>query len=130
MDIFKIVGIGIAAAVLAVFLRNWRGEIALQISLVAVIVIFFALLPNVKTMFGVFQDISVKIGVDAKYLKVILKVIGVAYVTQFGAELCRDAGEGAIASKIEFGGKVMIVAMSVPIMYSFLEVVEKIINYS
>ena len=51
-------------------------------------------------------------------------------MTQLGAELCRDAGEGAIASKIEFGGKIMIVALSVPVMYSFLEVVETVIGFS
>ena len=130
MDVFKIVSLGIAAAVLAVFVKNWRREIALQISLIAAALMFFYVLPYLKTVFEVFRDISERVGMDVKYITIVLKVIGIAYVAQFGAELCRDAGETAIASKIEFGAKVMIVALSVPVMYSFLEVVEKVISYS
>ena len=130
MDIFKIVSLGIAATALAVFVKNWRGEIALQISLIAVVLIFFAVIPKLKMVLDVFGDISNKIGLNGKYINIVLKVMGIAYITQFGAELCRDAGESAVASKIELGGKVMIVALSIPIMYSFMEVVESVINYS
>ena len=59
---------------------------------------------------------------------VVLRVIGIAYVAQFGAELCRDAGESAVASKIEFAGKIIIMTLSMPIMYKLLEVVNKIIQ--
>ncbi len=128
MDIFKIVGLGIAAMVLAVFLKNWRAEIAIQISLVASVVIFFMALPYLRAVFEMFQNISKQIGLEIKYITIVLKVIGIAYITQFGAELCRDAGENAIASKIEFGGKVMIVTLSMPILYSFLDVVNSIIR--
>lgn len=130
MEIFRIVCLGIAATALAVFVKSWRAEMAMLISLLAAVVVFLSVLPYIKTLFGVFADISERIGLDNKYISVVMKVIGIAYVTQFGAELCRDAGESAVASKIEFGGKVMIVAMSVPIMYNFLEVVETVIHYS
>ncbi len=129
MDIFKVVALGIAAAILAVFLKNWRAEISVQISLVAVIIIFFTVLPYLKTVIEMFEDISKRIGLDGKYISLVLKVLGIAYVTQLGAELCRDAGEGAVASKIEFGGKIMIVALSMPVLYSFLEIVEKIVHF-
>lgn len=129
MDIFKIVGLGLAAAILAVFVKNWRAEIAIMISVAAAIIIFLAVAPYLKAVLETFEDISNQIGLDIKYITVVLKVIGIAYVTQFGAELCRDAGESAIASKIEFGGKVMIMALSMPIMYQFLEVVDTIIRF-
>ena len=129
MDIFKIVGLGLAAAILAVFIKNWRAEVSIMISVAAAIIIFLAISPYLKTLLGNFRDISNQIGLDIKYITVVLKVIGIAYVTQFGAELCRDAGEGAIASKIEFGGKVIIMALSMPIMYQFLEVVDTIIRF-
>ncbi|MBO4940981.1 MAG: stage III sporulation protein AD [Clostridia bacterium] len=129
MDIFKIVGLGIAAAILAVFLKNWRPEISVQISLAAAAIIFIAVMPYIKTLFSMFSDISNRVGVDAKYITLILKVIGIAYIAQFGAELCRDAGETSIASKIELFGKVIIVTLSMPLVYSFMEVVERIINF-
>ena len=128
MDIFKVVGLGLAAAVLAVFIKNWRAEIAIQISLVASAVVFSMMVPYLKTVLEMFRDISNRIGLDVKYITLVLKVIGIAYITQFGAELCRDSGETAIASKIEFGGKVIIITLSMPVLYSFLEVVETIVR--
>ncbi len=129
MDIFRIVGLGLAAAILAVFVKNWRAEIAIMISVAAAIIIFLAVTPYLKAVLETFEDISNQVGLDIKYITVVLKVIGIAYVTQFGAELCRDAGESAIATKIEFGGKVIIMALSMPIMYQFLEVVDTIIRF-
>ena len=128
MDVFKIVGIGLSAAVLAVFIKNWRSEIAIQISLVAAAIMFFIVVPYLKTLFEMFRDISNRIGLDVKYISLVLKVIGIAYVAQFGAELCRDSGESALASKIEFAGKIMIVTLSMPVLYSFLEIIEVVIR--
>ncbi len=128
MDIFKIVGIGLSAAVLAVFIKNWRSEIAIQISLVAAAIIFFTAVPHLKIVFEMFRDVSNRIGLDIKYINLVLKVIGIAYVAQFGAELCRDAGESAVASKIEFGGKIIIVTLSIPVLYNFLEIIEAVIR--
>lgn len=128
MDIFKILGIGLSAAVLAAFIKNWRGEIAIQISLIAAAIMFFMAVPYLKNLLEMFRDISNRIGLEVKYISLVLKVIGIAYVAQFGAELCRDSGESALASKIEFGGKVMIVTLSMPVLYSFLEIIEAVIR--
>ncbi len=128
MDIFKIVGIGLSAAVLAAFIKNWRSEIAIQISLVAAAIMFFWAVPYLKTIFEMFRDISNRIGLDVKYINLVLKVIGIAYVAEFGAQLCRDSGESALASKIEFGGKIIIVTLSMPVLYSFLEIIEAVIR--
>jgi len=128
MDIFKIVGIGLSAAALAVFIKNWRSEIAIQISLIAAAIMFFMVVPYLKALFEMFRDISNRIGLDVKYISLVLKIIGIAYVAQFGAELCRDSGESALASKIVFGGKIMIVTLSMPVFYSFLEIIEVVIR--
>ncbi len=128
MDIFRIVGIGLSAAVLAVFIKNWRGEIAMLISLAAAAIMFFMAVPYLKALFEMFTDISNRIGIDVKYISLVLKVIGIAYVAQFGAELCRDSGESALASKIEFAGKIIIVTLSMPVLYSFLEIIETVIR--
>ncbi len=128
MEIFKVVGLGLAATFFAVLLKGWRPEIAIQISLAASAVIFFVLAPYLKTVVEMFRDISNQIGMDSKYIGIVLKVIGIAYAAQFGAELCRDAGEGAVASKIEFAGKVIIMTLSMPVMYRLLEIVNTIIQ--
>lgn len=129
MDIFKIAGLGLAAAVLAVFIKNWKPELAIQVSLVAAVIIFLMVLPYLKAVVLMFQDISGQIGLESKYLSLVLKVVGIAYVVQFAAELCRDAGETSVASKIEFAGKVIIMTLSMPVVYNLLDVVSQIIRF-
>lgn len=83
--------------------------------------------PYLKTVIGMFRDIADQVGFKSGYIKLIFKVIGVAYVSQFGAEVCRDAGEGSTASGIELAGKIIIMAISMPAVYSFIEVVSRMV---
>ncbi len=129
MDIFKIAGLGIAAAVFAVFIKGWKPELAMQVSLVATVIILAAVLPYLKVIVDMLKDISQQSGIETRYIGVVLKVIGIAFVAQFASELCRDAGESAIASKIEVGGKIIIMTLSMPIIYSLLEVVNEILQF-
>ncbi len=128
MDIFRIIGIGISAAVLSLLLKERRPELALQISLLATAVIFLMSVPHIRAVIAMFEEISSEIGIDIKYILLVMNVIRTAYVAQFGAELCRDAGEGAIAAGIELAGKVLIMTISMPVVYSLLETVETIIK--
>ena len=128
MNIFKIVAIGLTAACMASLLRRWRSETAILVSVAAAAVIFIAVLPYLKSVLSMLRDISGKMGVDADCVAILLRVIGIAYCAALGAELCRDAGEGAIASKIELAGKIIIMALSMPVMYRLLGVIEKIVN--
>ena len=64
---------------------------------------------------------------NATYLSIILKITGIAILTEFGVSICKDAGEAAIASKIEFGGKIIIMSISIPIISALLEVITTII---
>ncbi len=129
MDIFKIAGLGIAAAVFAVFIKGWRPELAIQVSLAATVIILAAVLPYLRVVADMLKDIIAQAGVESRYIGIVLKIIGIAYIAQFASELCRDAGEGAIASKIEVAGKIIIMTMSMPIVYSLLEVVNEIIRF-
>lgn len=128
MDIIKILGIGMAAAMLAVLVKGYKPELAMPISLAAAVLIFVMAVPYLRSTIAMFQDISAQLGVDSRFIEIIIKIIGVAYLAQFGAELCKDAGEGAIASKVELAGKLIIMTMSMPIMYKLLALVNDIIS--
>jgi stage III sporulation protein AD len=69
------------------------------------------------------QRIAVRANVDFMYLSTILKVIGIAYIAEFGSQICKDAGENAIASKIELGGKLIILVLTIPILTALMEVI-------
>lgn len=129
MDLFKVLGIGIVAAALSVLLRHYRPELAIAVPIMATVVIFSLLSPYLVSVLSMFEDIAEQVGIDLQYVVIVIKIIGVAYIAQFGAELCRDAGESATASKIEFGGKILIVTMSMPIVYRLLHLVSSIVNF-
>jgi len=127
MDILKIVGIGIIATILAVILREEKPEIALQISIVTGLIVFVFVITKLNSVLAVLKYFASKTNIDLIYFTTILKVIAIAYITEFGAQVCKDAGESSIASKIEFGGKVLIMIMAIPILAALMDVITQLI---
>lgn len=129
MDIFKIVAIGLSGGIAALFLKNYKSEYAVLISLVTAAVILLYVSDSIAALSEQMRILTEKSGVDIKYFKIVIKVVGVAYITQFAGELLRDAGEGAIASKIELAGKIFILCLTMPVITSFLEVCIEAVSY-
>lgn len=127
MEILQIVGIGIIATILSVILRQQKPEFALQVSIITGLIIFIFVISKLNYVIEVLNNLAKRIDMDLIYFTTILKVIGVAYLAEFGAQIARDAGEGAIASKIELGGKILIMVLAVPVLTSLLDLIIKII---
>lgn len=127
MDIMKIVVIGLIATILAVILREQKPEIAMQVSIVTGLIIFIFVITKLSSVLAVLKYFASKTNIDLMYFTTILKVIAIAYITEFGAQVCKDAGESSIASKIEFGGKVIIMIMAIPILAALLDTITKLI---
>ena len=126
MEILQIAGIGIIATILAVILKEQKQEIALQISIVAGLVIFLFVITKLEYVVEVLSTLADRVNLDFIYFSTILKIIGIAYIAEFAAQVSRDAGEGAIASKIELGGKILIMVVSIPILMGLLDLIVKI----
>ncbi|NPV52543.1 MAG: stage III sporulation protein AD [Firmicutes bacterium] len=127
MEILRIVGICLIGTILTVIVRSKKPEIAMQLSIVIGLIIFSMMLPRIGELISILSALVSRAGVDNIYFVTVLKVIGVAYIVGFGAEVSRDAGENAIASKIEFAGKVLIMVMALPIMIAILETITRLI---
>ncbi len=127
MNILQIVGIGLVATILIVIIRKERPDMALTISLTAGAIIFLLLIGNIFSIIGVMEDVARKANLDDIYFTTILKVLGIAYIAEFGSQLCKDAGESAIASKIELGGKIIIMILAMPILSALMDVILQII---
>lgn len=127
MDILQIVGFCIVAAVLLLVIRRDRPEIAVQIGLVVAAIVFLMIAERLLGTLTVLRDLAVRANVNLVYLNVVLKIIGVAYVAEFGAQICRDANEGAIAGKVELAGKVIIMALAVPVVVAVMEAIIKLL---
>jgi len=128
VEITQIVGFGLVAAVLVVILRQYKPEIALLVSLAAGITLFMLVLGKIGAIVEVLKDLSNRANVNLVYLSVILKIVGIAYIADFGAQLCRDAGEGALAAKIEFAAKILILILAIPIVMAVLDILMKILG--
>ena len=82
---------------------------------------------KLEGIINLLKTISNKSGINSEFLGLLLKITGIAILTEFGVTICKDAGEGTIASKIEIGSKVIIISMSIPIISSVLEVILKLV---
>lgn len=121
LEIVQIVGLALVAAVLVVVLRPLRPEMALLLSVAAGVVLFLLVVDKVAAVVGVMRELAGRAGVNALYLGVILKIVGIAYIAEFGAQVCRDAGEGALAAKVELAGKVLVLVLAVPVLVAVLD---------
>ncbi|MEW6424229.1 MAG: stage III sporulation protein AD [Bacillota bacterium] len=127
MEIMQIVGIGIVAAVLAVTIRQNKPEIAATVSIAAGIIIFLLVLGKIGAVVDVLKELANRADLNAIYLVTILKITAIAYIAEFGAQICRDAGEGALAVKIEFAAKVLVLILAVPILAAVLQALLKLV---
>ena len=127
MDIFKIIMLALTACFLSVILKQYRPEYAFAVSLLAGIIIFLCVLPVFSHMFSSLNSFVAKAGVNTLYVKTAIKIMGLSFITQYSAEMCRDAGENALASKLEMGGKIIILAQSLPIAEALFHLIEGIV---
>ena len=128
MIILQIVGIGIVSTILAVLVRKTIGsEFAIFISLVTGIIIFFMVMDKLVYVVDTLSQLAKNTSLEFKYFSTILKIIGIAYIVEFGAQISKDAGEEAIASKIELGGKIIMMVLAIPILLALMELIIKIL---
>jgi stage III sporulation protein AD len=91
------------------------------------VVIFIFLATKIGEVIGILKDLAHLAKVNDLFLETILKIIGIAYIAEFGAQVTRDAGQDSIASKIELAGKVLIMVMAIPIITVMIETIIQIL---
>ncbi|MBR4072356.1 MAG: hypothetical protein IKK24_00310 [Clostridia bacterium] len=121
MDIFKILALCILTAVLAVMLKQYKPEYAVftvvAAAIALILLILGYLIPAAQELKALLDDK----GIDSIYFKTALKALGIAYVSEFAADACRDCGQTSMASKAEFAGKTAIFLISLPLLASILK---------
>jgi stage III sporulation protein AD len=127
VEIVKIIGIGLVSVVLIIVVKQYRPEFAIYISLLAGAIILFMVLEKLTYIVNLLQDISSKVAINNNFLSILLKITGIAILTEFAVSICKDSGENAIATKIEIASKIVIIAMSIPIISNLLELMIQIL---
>lgn len=127
MEIVRIIGIGFIALISIIILKQYKPEFAIYISIFAGILILTLSLSKITGIINLLTDISNKANLNTQFLKIILKITGIAILTEFAVSICNDCNENAIANKINIGSQVLIITISLPIMTSLLETLVKIL---
>ncbi len=121
-------GVLLCAAMLAVLLRGWRPELALCLSLGAGVLVLLMLLRRIEPLLATVNGLLVEGAFPTPYLTAVLKGAGICTVTQLTADTCRDAGETALASKAEMAGRLLLLAVAVPLFGEVLSLVTALIG--
>ncbi|PLT35249.1 stage III sporulation protein AD [Bacillus sp. V5-8f] len=127
MEIIKIAGIALVATFLALIIKEQKPNFAFLLVVFTGCTIFLYLADKIYEIIQMLEKIAVNANVNMVYLETILKIIGIAYIAEFAAQITKDAGQGSIASKIELGGKILILAMAIPILTVIIETIIKLI---
>lgn len=127
MIIIQIVGLALLSAILIIVIKQVKPELALLLSIVSGLVILILIMRQVEAVIELLNQLARQARVDMLYFNTIIKIIGIAYIGEFGAEITRDSGENALASKIELAAKIIIMVIAIPIMLSLIETILRLI---
>lgn len=116
----KIAGLVICGILIYILLKQYRPEFAVISELVCGCLLLWLVADELREVLGAFSSVFSQGGVSSEYLAVLIKIAGVALISQFAADSCRDAGENALALKVEFAGKIIITAAALPVFKGVL----------
>lgn len=115
MNIIAIAGTAVVAAILAAMLKRYHQEYSVILSIAAGVIILFEIFANISPAIKQIGTLLSSAGISSEYAVILFKALGICFLAQFAADSCRDAGESALASKVELAGKIAIVILSLPL---------------
>lgn len=121
MNIVQVVGLALITTVMLLVIRQEKPVMAVLLTIVCAVVIFGLMMEKLAAIINVMRELVARSGVNYFFFSTILKIIGVAYLADLAAAICRDAGESAIGKKVEFAAKVIVAVLAIPIMVAILE---------
>jgi stage III sporulation protein AD len=124
---FKVVAFVLAALFIYLVFKDRRSDIAVLIIMAAGVLVFIFCLSELGQILIFLKTMSEKAGIDMVYLGIILKILAISYLASFTSEICKDAGAGSLASKVEFAGKIFILVLAIPILMAVLDSILQIL---
>ncbi len=128
MDIAKIIIVAFCALSLIFTVGSVNKEIGLFIRIMAGIMIFYLIVTKLSAVIQIFSSLMSRTTIQDEYFIIILKIVGISYLTEFSAEICKDAGEGGMSSNIQLAGKVLITFTAMPILLAVIQEIMQIIQ--
>lgn len=123
MEIFKIIGVAFVTAITAILLKSTKPELSFAVTVTGVIVILVFVADMLQNTVNIISTIASLTGIENGLIKILLKIVGVGYLTEFSAGILNDFGSNAVADKVILGGKLTILILSLPIIESVLSLI-------
>ncbi|MGL6174361.1 MAG: stage III sporulation protein AD [Cellulosilyticaceae bacterium] len=127
MNILQLVAFAMLAIMVIRVLIPISGNFQIYIRILVGLMITIVACSQLDIIFNIIKDLAFKIKMEGTYLMIIFKIIGIAYIAEFGYQLCKDAGEEGIGNKIQFAAKVMIFVVAAPIILALIELITQLI---
>ncbi len=122
-EIWKIIGVAFVTAISSILLKGTKPELSFAVTVTGVIVILLFIIDSLQSTVGIFMKIAELTGVENGLMKILIKIVGVGYLTEFGAGILNDFGSNAVADKVVLAGKLTIVVLSLPVLEGLLTMV-------
>ncbi|HIX63447.1 MAG TPA: stage III sporulation protein AD [Candidatus Mediterraneibacter colneyensis] len=128
MSMIQIGVIGVIGAVLAVQLKGGKTEYGIYVCMAAGVILFSFIVDRLGIFADAVSQIASYISLDAGYLAVMLKMVGITYIAEFSSGICRDAGYQTLAGQIEIFGKLTILTLGLPVLSALLQTVQEFLS--
>lgn len=125
MEIIKIIGIGLITLIITIILKEYKTEYKIFAVLIGGAIILYL---SFNYLTGIINFIrQLNNSCDTEFISILLKITGISILTEYAVSICKDSGESSIANKIDFGGKVIVISMSIPVISTTLETLTKLL---
>lgn len=129
MEVFKIIGVAFITAISTIILRATKPELSFAVTVVGVIVILLMIIDSMENTVGIFMRMAQLTGVENGLIKILVKIVGVGYLTEFAAGILNDFGSTAVADKVVLGGKIAILVLSLPVLEGLLQMIGGLLQF-
>jgi len=126
--IYQVIGLSLVACILVLVVKNQKPELAILVSIAAGCIILGFVFSKITPLIDQVREIVNYSGIDGKYIEIMLKALGICYLTQFATDTCNDFGQTALASKVELCGKLSIAAITLPLLIAYLDMIKNLIG--
>ncbi len=126
VELLKVIGLAFVVIVAVTVVKQTKPEFAVLVGVAGSILIFFYIIDLLEQAFGIFSYILENTGLNSELFVILLKIIGIGYLTEFSANICADSGNNAVASKILLAGKLVIFVMAIPVIKSLIDIIVSI----
>jgi stage III sporulation protein AD len=123
LDIIKILAIALITCIATIIVKQVKPDFANLVTLAGGIVVLLMLVDYINQVFDVLKLLVDKTNLSPGLFSIVLKIIGIGYLTEFTANICNDSGSSSLANKVLFAGKIVILVMSLPILINIIEII-------